>query len=57
VASIAAGAHHNLAIKSDGTVLGWGRNDSAQLAVNPASSPICGATTACEKFPIPITIP
>ena len=31
--AIAAGWGHNLALKSDGTVLAWGRNDYGQSAV------------------------
>lgn len=39
----AAGGHHNSAVKTDGTLWLWGRNDSAQLGtndVNPRSSPV-----------------
>src|SRR5881296_571379 len=31
--NLAAGANHNLAIRSDGTVVAWGRNDWGQSAV------------------------
>src|SRR5262249_47336521 len=29
--SLSAGGHHNLLVKDDGSLWGWGRNDSAQL--------------------------
>ncbi|MBI4330237.1 MAG: hypothetical protein HY673_03015, partial [Chloroflexi bacterium] len=34
VTAIAAGAYHNLALKSDGTVRGWGRGSDGQLGNN-----------------------
>ncbi|MCS7048681.1 MAG: hypothetical protein NZ483_05235 [Verrucomicrobiae bacterium] len=33
VAEIAGGFYHNLALKSDGTVVAWGRNDQGQLNI------------------------
>ena len=30
---LAAGAYHNLALKSDGTVVGWGYNGEGQVSV------------------------
>jgi len=33
VAALAAGWHHNVALRSDGTVWTWGRNDRGQLGV------------------------
>jgi hypothetical protein len=33
VVAIAAGAQHNLALQSDGTVTGWGRNEAGQATV------------------------
>jgi hypothetical protein len=33
VTAIAAGYVHSLALKSDGTVIGWGRNDSGQITI------------------------
>jgi alpha-tubulin suppressor-like RCC1 family protein len=38
VTKIAAGWYHSLALRSDGTVLAWGRNDSAQLGFGSASA-------------------
>jgi alpha-tubulin suppressor-like RCC1 family protein len=43
VAAIAAGASHSLAMKSDGTVWVWGRNQSGQLGIgstNNVSAPV-----------------
>ena len=34
VTAIAAGLHHSLALKSDGSVLSWGRNAAGQLGIN-----------------------
>jgi alpha-tubulin suppressor-like RCC1 family protein len=33
VTAIAAGGYHSLALKSDGTVVAWGRNDDGQATV------------------------
>ena len=33
VIAIAAGSHHNLALRSDGTVVAWGENSHGQLDV------------------------
>ncbi len=39
MASVAAGPHHSIAMKSDGTVYTWGRNDNyAQLGDNTATN-------------------
>lgn len=35
--AIAAGAYHSLALRADGSVVGWGRNNSGQTAI-PASA-------------------
>jgi len=35
VAAIAAGVYHSLALKADGTVIGWGNNDFGQITVPP----------------------
>ena len=34
VTAIAVGLHHSLALKSDGSVLSWGRNAAGQLGIN-----------------------
>lgn len=44
VTSLAVGFHHNLVIKSDGTVWGWGRNNNGQLGT--------GTVTARERTPV-----
>lgn len=38
ITRVAAGWHHSLALREDGTVLAWGRNDSAQLGLGSTSS-------------------
>ena len=38
IIKVASGWHHSLALRSDGTVLAWGRNDSAQLGFGSSSS-------------------
>ena len=39
VVAIACGEYHNLALKQDGTVLGWGMNSSGQATGTPAKAP------------------
>jgi alpha-tubulin suppressor-like RCC1 family protein len=39
IVDLAAGEEHNLALRSDGTVLGWGRNDSGE-ATGEVTAPI-----------------
>jgi alpha-tubulin suppressor-like RCC1 family protein len=38
VVEVAAGAHHSLALKSDGTVMAWGRNTEGQLGDGTTTS-------------------
>lgn len=38
VADIAGGWYHNLALKSDGTVIAWGRNNQGQLSIPAAAT-------------------
>ncbi len=42
VVAVAAGNNHNLALCSDGTVVGWGSNGSGQLGDNLVSGPVSG---------------
>src|SRR5262249_24231611 len=44
---IAAGCNHSFALASDGTLYGWGRNDSGQLG---------NGTRMDSNVPVPITI-
>lgn len=44
--AIAAGDHHSLAIRADGTVWAWGRNDTGQLGI---------ASTTGQTAPVPVT--
>lgn len=46
VTKIATGWYHSLALRADGTVLAWGRNDSAQLGLGSASASPTLAPTA-----------
>lgn len=38
IVRVSAGSHHSLALRGDGTVLAWGRNDSGQLGLGSSSS-------------------
>ena len=44
ITAIAAGLRHNLALKANGVVMGWGLNSYGQ-ATGTASSPLVAATT------------
>ncbi|WP_395738878.1 RCC1 domain-containing protein [Prosthecobacter sp.] len=46
VVSVAAGAHHNLALCSDGTIISWGYNGSGQLG---------NGTTTSSKVPVAVS--
>lgn len=35
VAAVAAGQYHHLAVKADGTVVGWGNNEYGQTSPPP----------------------
>jgi len=47
VTAIAAGREHTLALKSDGTVLAWGKNDQGQLGLDPTA-------TAASNLPVQV---
>jgi alpha-tubulin suppressor-like RCC1 family protein len=50
---VAAGANHSLALLSDGTVWGWGRNTTGQLGFDPAS--INGTSSqGARQIPLPL---
>jgi alpha-tubulin suppressor-like RCC1 family protein len=48
VTAIAGGDHHTIALKNDGTVWAWGRNDSGQLGDGTASSTYTGISTPVQ---------
>ena len=48
ITTVAAGWHHSLALRADGTVLAWGRNDSAQLGFGASSG-----TPTLTPTPVP----
>ena len=48
ITAIAAGGSHSLALKNDGTVWGWGRNDSGVLGNN---------TTVSSAVPVQASVP
>ncbi|MEU7982831.1 cell wall anchor protein [Micromonospora sp. NPDC049081] len=57
VTAIAAGYGHSLALRSDGTVLAWGRNSEGQLGdgtVDPSLTPVrvcaVGQVAPCTRF-------
>jgi len=52
--AIAAGREHSLAVKSDGSVVGWGRNDYGQ-ATAPAGNNFI-AIAAGSDFSLPIAV-
>ena len=49
---VAAGGNHSLALLSDGSVWGWGRNSEGELGVDPAKTPVGGFSSAA----LPVTI-
>jgi alpha-tubulin suppressor-like RCC1 family protein len=53
IVAIAAGAAFSVALKSDGTVLAWGNDDSGQLG-DGASNGEPGCSGACNPTPAPI---
>jgi alpha-tubulin suppressor-like RCC1 family protein len=46
VTAIAAGIHHTVALKTDGTVVAWGGNGGGQVTGTPATSDVEYSTTA-----------
>jgi alpha-tubulin suppressor-like RCC1 family protein len=59
VVSIAAGADHSLALLSDGTVVGWGRNNTGQLGINrsdndphPVYQPVTGLSLVAMPWEV-----
>lgn len=52
VAAIAGGMYHSLALKNDGTVLAWGRNDVGQLGV--ITTETCSGY-ACSTTPVQVS--
>jgi alpha-tubulin suppressor-like RCC1 family protein len=60
VTAIAAGrgefGDHAMALKSDGSVWGWGDNDWGQLGVGTNSGPeVCGGGFYCSSTPVQVT--
>ncbi len=59
VTAIAAGDFFDLALLSDGTVVGWGVNASGQLGTGTTSGPeTCGkgaSATACSRVPVAVS--
>jgi alpha-tubulin suppressor-like RCC1 family protein len=56
---VAAGEYSGFALLADGTVMGWGANDDAELATGSTKGPEGCATNggpefACSKTPIPV---
>jgi alpha-tubulin suppressor-like RCC1 family protein len=51
VTAIAAGADHNLALKSDSTVVSWGFNNTGQLGNGTTGGGICG----CSSTPVAVS--
>lgn len=54
VMQVAAGDWHTCAIKSDGTLWCWGRNDYGTLGDGTMSGEDCGGTP-CRPVPVPVT--
>jgi hypothetical protein len=48
VTAIAAGTNHSLALKSDGTVVAWGDNDSGQATVPAGLSGVVAIAAGYE---------
>ncbi len=57
VTAISAGPENNLALKHDGTVMAWGRNDVGQLGNGSTTGPqTCGAyNQACSTTPVAVS--
>jgi alpha-tubulin suppressor-like RCC1 family protein len=53
IIAIAAGGSHTVALKSDGTVWAWGRNNSGQLGATV--SEICGYGYSCSTTPVQVS--
>ena len=55
-ASVAAGAYHTVAVKTDGTLYTWGRNAYGQLGNGSSTGPLtCVSGNACANTPQAIT--
>ncbi|HWV38532.1 MAG TPA: RCC1 repeat-containing protein [Vulgatibacter sp.] len=50
VVAVAAGSSHSLALRNDGVVMAWGRNNLGQLGIGPGVSPL-------EVDPVPVDVP
>ncbi len=48
VVAIAAGAYHSLALKADGTVVGWGANDDGQISIPFALSNVVAIAAGAD---------
>ena len=54
VSAVTAGSDHSLALRPDGTVMAWGRNQNGQLGLGSTTGPDTCGSSACSTTPVAV---